>query len=324
MTAARMLRGKTFVQSKASGERVYFLPNVEQVPLGIVYSRAKHYQDKTSGDILGITFSIPNQSEICILMKALEEKVVNEDWFIKSDPKITEQVKEFCNAVDRVMTSYSGFESFLIGLCGEIILLNEVLRGLTSDSQKISWIKSWKGFDNTSRDFIGEKIAVEVKTTKHSSSYHAISNINQTSLKDTEGGKIEKLFLASISLDTDGDTKSLPILVTELLTLLPSSVDKDGVLTSISTYGGTEGPGYLHGVHKDYEAFKTKSFNLRFLRIYDMADARIKVPRMSDISEFDHLIKSRIKFDIELPPLLAGDPKNPLEVPDLIASYPEP
>lgn len=324
MTAVRMLRGKTFVQSKTSGERVYFLPNVEQLPLGIIFSRAKHYEDPTSGEILGITFSIPNQSDICILMEALEEKVVTEDWFSKSDPKIEEQVNEFCNAVDRVMTSYSGFESFLVGLCGEIILLNKVLSSLTSDSQKISWIKSWKGFDNTSRDFIGEKIAVEVKTTKHTSAYHTISNINQTSLTDTEGGKIEKLFLASISLDTDGDAKSLPILVTELLTLLPNGVDENEVLTNISTYGGTEGPGYLHSVHKDYEAFKTKSFNVHFLRIYDMADARIKVPKMSDFSEFDHLNKSRMEYDIELPPVLVGDPKNPLEVPDLIASYPEP
>jgi hypothetical protein len=324
MTIVRELRGKTFVQSTKSGERVYFLPNVKQLPLGIVYSRAKNYEDSTSGDILGVTFSIPDQPEISILMESLEEKAVDEEWFAKDDSKLSDQVEEFCKAIDRVMTSYSGFESFLIGLCGEIYLLNSVLSGLSTDAQKISWIKSWKGFDNTSRDFIGGKIAVEVKTTKRSESCHMISNINQTSLTDTEGGKIEKLFLASISLNFDNDAKSLPKLVAELLTLLPSGVNEDEILTTISTYGGTEGPGYIHSVHKDYEAFKLICFSVDFLRIYDMGDTRIKVPRMTDISDFEHLNKSNIKFEINLPGVFVGTPKNPLDVSDLVASYPEP
>jgi hypothetical protein len=44
-----------------------------------------------------------------------------------------------------------------------------------------------------------------------------------------------------------------------------------------------------------------------FLRVYDMCDVLVRVPRRSDFAPFRHLVDGSVEFDIDLPDVVRGD-----------------
>jgi hypothetical protein len=44
-----------------------------------------------------------------------------------------------------------------------------------------------------------------------------------------------------------------------------------------------------------------------FLRVYDMCDVLIRVPRRGDFAPFRHLVDGSVEFDIDLPDVVRGD-----------------
>lgn len=304
--------------------RVYMLEGErvkDVLPMGYILKRGKWVEDPSTGKDIGVGFRIPNTPEIVSMMDGIETTAVNEEWFGDSNTDLAQQVSEFSQIVDSVVSKFPGFQSFLSGLIGEMVLMKRILEVCTNDSLKRDWVNTWSGHQNTSRDFIGEKIAVEVKTTTQSSSRHKMSNINQTSLKDNEGGKIEKLFLASISIDFSIGNLTLPGIITDILKLLPTSVNQDSFLGNIAAYGGSSGPSYYHNIHSEFDAYLSNTFGLNFVRIFDLEDKRIRVPRKSTFKGMDHLDVSSINFTINLPDIVGSSPANPFSVDDLITNF---
>lgn len=323
MTVIHTLRGKTFVAVE-DDSRIYMLEGErvkDELPMGYILTRGEWVLDPATKQKIGIGFRLPNAPEIVSMMKGIESKVVDEDWFGAADSDLGTHVSDFSQIVDSVVSKFPGFQSFLSGLIGEMIFMKQVLENCSTDSVKQDWLSSWSGHQNTSRDFIGEKIAIEVKTTTDTSSRHKMSNINQTSLKDTEGGKIEKLFLASVSIDFDSGDLTLPGIITEILALLPSGVDQDSFLSNITAYGGTSGPSYDHNTHREFEAYLANTFCINFVRIFDLEDSRLKIPRKETFEDMVHLDVSSLSFTVNLPNRFSALPKNPISVSDLTSNF---
>ena len=323
MSVIHIIRGKSFVEIE--GEfRVYMLEGKrvkDELPMGYILKSGKWVEDPSTGDDIGVGFRIPNTPEIVSMMDDIETTAVNEEWFGDSNTDLAKQVSDFSQIVDRLVSKFPGFQSFLSGLIGEMVLIKRILEVCPNDSLKHDWVNTWTGHQNTSRDFIGEKIAVEVKTTTQIQSRHKMSNINQTSLKDNEGGKIEKLFLASISIDFESGDLTLPGIITDILKLLPTSVDQDSFLGNIAAYGGSSGPSYYHNIHSEFDAYLSNTFGLNFVRIFDLADPRIKIPRKSTIVDMVHLDAKSISFTINLPEIVGSSPDNPFPVSDLVSKF---
>jgi hypothetical protein len=323
MTVIHTLRGKSFVEVEDEF-RIYMLEGKrvkDELPMGYILKRGELVLDASTDEQIGIGFRLPNAPEIVSMMEGIEATVINEEWFGDADSDLGEHVSAFCQIVDSVVSKFPGFQSFLSGLIGEMIFLKQVLENSSTDSAKQDWLTSWSGHTNTSRDFIGEKIAIEIKTTTETSSRHKMSNINQTSLKDTEGGKIEKLFLASISIDFETGDLTLPGVITEILELLPSSVDQDSFLSKIASYGGVSGPSYYHKTHSEFDAYLSNTFCINFVRIFDLGDSRLKIPRKDTFADMDHLEVSSLSFTVNLPDSVGSPPENPISVSDLTAGF---
>lgn len=323
MTVIHTLRGKSFVETEDES-RIYMLEGKtvkDELPKGFILQRGELALDPTSGETIGIAFRMPNTPEIQSMMNELELRAVQEEWFGPDDDELHHHVVTFSRIVDNVMSKFPGFESFLSGLVGELIVLKGLLEHSTSETMKSKWVDSWTGYTKTSRDFLGEKIAIEVKTTTQVGSRHKMSNLNQTSLKDTEGGTIEKLLLASVSIDRTMGDLTLPQVVDEILDLFPSDVDASLFLNRVTSYGGSSGPLYIHGVHRDFEAYRQSTFCVNFIRIYDLGDHRILIPRKSTFEGLDHLDVSTLSFVIELPDVVGFEPNNPIGLENIVNDY---
>jgi hypothetical protein len=48
-------------------------------------------------------------------------------------------------------------------------------------------------------------------------------------------------------------------------------------------------------------------WEIAFLRVYDMCDDLIRVPRRCDFALFRHLVDGSVEFDIDLPDVVRGD-----------------
>lgn len=198
-------------------------------------------------------------------------------------------------------------ENALLGLIGELLLLDVICRR-AADHQVGLIVQAWDGWRRSARDFRWGGTGVEIKTTTHSSSSHAIHGVHQiepTPASDDAIGE-ERLLLVSIGLrqaDLNTDALSIPSLVESIIDRLEASGASglvDSFLTRVSVYGAESGFGYEHPTMANEAPFATQ-FNMTFVRGYDMADPAVEVLRRDDVISLQHVDAQSVTFRVDLP-----------------------
>ena len=208
----------------------------------------------------------------------------------------------------------------ILGLIGELRFL-EVLLSLNIDStEKVIILDTWRGHEQSTRDFVFGRASVEVKTTRSDRSVHHINSIGQVDPRRSESDEaVEQLYLLSFGFNPPANTNlraaglSLPGQVDTILALLGESTDIENrneiqqlFLIKVAAYGSVQGNGYIHDEMKGWSVY-VASWNHTFTRIYDMNDPAIQVLRRKDINKRTHVMVDSIQFNINLPEKISGD-----------------
>lgn len=218
-------------------------------------------------------------------------------------------------------------EEELLGLLGELRLLEVLLSVASNPTQKALALDAWRGHEHASRDFVFENISVEVKATRGDRSIHHINSPMQVDPRRADTGEpLEQLNLLSIGFKpmakTDDDLIgiSLPNQVEAVLKRLDGVSTKDSrselqllFLAKVSSYGSISDHGYIHDEMQTWSAYQSK-WQHGFLRVYDMNDEAIQVLRRSDIKQRCHVVFDAVRFSIDLPERISGElnPQNDL------------
>ena len=216
----------------------------------------------------------------------------------------------------------------VLGLLGELIVLEQALVLHRSTGMRRRVLDAWTGYQRASRDFIGDHVSVEVKATARNKSRHHISNLDQVSLRLPPGGAgTERLFLVSVGLvPIQASGRSIASQTERICDLLVRDVSQEeatrfrgAFLQCLRLYGVAPGggTGYDHDSMRSWRTFSAQ-WEVRFLRIYDMEDDLILVPRRGDLEQFRHLIDGSIEFEIDLPDVVRGDTNPTAELGDIL------
>lgn len=235
-----------------------------------------------------------------------------------SEIKLEEVFYKVESLIELAIRKISPSENTLLGMLGELILLEQLLIYATNALHLRSDILDmWKGYTPSSRDFIIGNGAIEVKTTRQNSSTHIINSLDQIEPRDIHGNSIESpLYLLSIGLSpVIGGPISLPDQVERIICLLASEHSKAKsplqikFLDAISRYGAVDGWGYDHESSK-HDAKFSSTYSLTFMpRLYDMQDAEVKIIRRSDLKE-TFVNSDHIEYQVDLPDTINSN--NPL------------
>lgn len=214
-------------------------------------------------------------------------------------------------------------ENTILGLVGELVFLEWLLRGAASPTQKAACIAAWEGYEHAARDFaFTNRSSVEVKVTRGVHSRHHIQSLAQVDpQRDGSGQPVEDLWLLSFCLEPDdgggnGELLSLPDQVDAILELLGPSDPRLRTevqalfLAFVAKYGVSSGSGYVHDEMKEWAAYSTR-WHLRSCRAYDMSDDSIGVLRLADVERRAFTPPESVSFDVDLPSELET-PDNPV------------
>jgi len=190
----------------------------------------------------------------------------------------------------------------LVGLCGEMLFLQALARAKPAFAAK-AIMHVWKGYRPSSRDFQVGPVGVEVKTTTRTVSEHHIQGPYQTELGVPVDGEPETgLYLLSVGLlwlppgHPGGFT--LPGIMDELGSHLGPS-DQTEFLKRVREYGGSAQAGYglsIQVLPREYR----RPFETNFVRLYDLTDGRIRLPRSDTLNEMD-LVPDSLSYRTRLP-----------------------
>ena len=207
-------------------------------------------------------------------------------------------------------------ENAILGLVGELLLLDALCRR-AADYQVGPIVQAWDGWRRSARDFTWEGTGIEIKTTTRTTSSHAIQGVHQiepTPASDDATGE-RRLLLVSIGLcqaDLTSPAFSIPSSVKSILDRLNATGARglvDEFLTRVSVYGAESGIGYEHATMVNEAPFTT-TFNVNFVRGYDMADPAVEVLRRDDVVTHQHVDAQSVAFRVELPATISLD--NPI------------
>lgn len=204
--------------------------------------------------------------------------------------------------IDLALTGASVDADALLGLCGELLFLDALTRADPEAAAQIL-MKSWAGHRRSSRDLQLGSIGVEVKTTTKAASIHHIQGPHQVELGNPVGGVQETgLFLLSVGLvwlpNEQPMAFTLPRIVSNLISTLTAD-DRTEFLSRVSGFAGSAGSGYVHDSPEIAAEFR-RPFTTSFVRLYDMADSRISLPRSDLLAGMD-LIPDSVSYRIRLP-----------------------
>jgi hypothetical protein len=225
-------------------------------------------------------------------------------------------------------------ESAVLGLMGELHLLERALSMNPQPAERAACIESWKGHERAARDFLfPAQVSVEVKVTTASASTHHINNLLQVDPKRTPAGEpLEHLHLLSLGLrprsgpDEAGDgSLSLPSLVERILRLLgpDTRVGKrmplqELFLSKVKSYGGGGRSGYDHDKMKGWTTYQSH-WDVSFTRIYYMNPPTVEVLRAADVAKRPYVRAEGLEFDVALPDEIPGE-ANPVTDVDVFAA----
>jgi hypothetical protein len=218
-------------------------------------------------------------------------------------------------------------EEEVLGLIGELRFLEVLLSIAPDETKKALTLDSWRGHEQTSRDFVFSNAFVEVKATRGDRSLHQISSLMQVDPRRSEGElPVEQLHLLSLGFkpvltsENKAVSISLPQQVDVILKQLGGITTKGTrnalqnlFLSKVENYGSTLGHGYVHDEMQNWAAYKA-GWQHGFLRVYDMSDESVQVLRRSDVRRRGHVVFESVRFTIDLPDQITGElnPKNDL------------
>jgi hypothetical protein len=197
----------------------------------------------------------------------------------------------------------------LVGLIGELVLLESLVEtsdfGATHDV-----VNMWAGSVPSARDFQIGSVGVEVKTTQGPLSVHHVEGVHQVELGHSNENVPETaLFLLSLGISFivhPSEGRSLPELVDSVLGRLSEPGVRDTFLARIKQYGGDAAIGYDHPRDRTRSRY-TKRFYLRFERLYDMTDDRLKLLTSAQLSGLLNVDASSVSFRVVLPDRIRGE-----------------
>lgn len=198
-------------------------------------------------------------------------------------------------------------ENAILGLVGELLLVDALCRR-ADDLHVGPLVKAWDGWHRSARDLTWEGTGVEIKTTTRTTSSHSIHGVRQIEpVPATDGNPGEAcLLLVSIGLHQavpNVPALSIPSLVesiVERLIATGASSLVEEFLKRVAMYGSESGIGYEHATMANEAPFTT-SFNVAFVRGYNMADPAVEVLRHDDVVAHQHVDAQSLTFRIELP-----------------------
>ncbi|MBW9208637.1 PD-(D/E)XK motif protein [Mumia sp. zg.B21] len=200
----------------------------------------------------------------------------------------------------------------LLGLLGELVFLDALSR-MAEPVARPDVVKAWVGSSPTDRDFQLAEIGVEVKSTSGPQSRHRIQGLRQVSRGYGVSGQPEtSLFLLSLGIQwlrpDEAGGRNLPGVVDDLIERVPSCADD--LLARIKQYGGDAAVGYDHWRDRLRGRYAQR-FSLRFERLYDLSDPRVRLPRPADFEDMEYLEPDSVEFEVSFPERIRGD-RNPV------------
>lgn len=195
----------------------------------------------------------------------------------------------------------------LLGLIGELLVLASALES-SHDSDTAALAHGWDGWRPSLRDFSWGATGVEVKTTTGPTSTHIVAGTHQVDT-DTANGE-SRLYFVSIGArltEPHQNSVTLPTLVDRILARLTSvGADTNSFLAHLREYGAASGFGYDHATMREEPAFSA-SFEITFVRAYDMGDENVAVLRSADVAQYQHISPGSLRFAVQLPVAVTGD-----------------
>lgn len=214
---------------------------------------------------------------------------------------LTEPIIEL--AIERLQLS----ESAMLGLAGELLLLEALCRNV--DPQLLpQLLQGWDGWRRSHRDLRVGTTGVEVKTTTHMTSTHAIQGFHQIEPfpGDATMPAEDRLILVSIGLQPHSPSSgsfTIPQMVQRIVNRLAETGHKGQAaefLRRVAIYGSESGFGYDHNTMAREAPF-TDPYAISFIRAYDMADPAIDVLQSDDVIARHHVDPGSFRFTITLP-----------------------
>lgn len=135
--------------------------------------------------------SVTNKS-FCDAITSQLNQIKQKDFFVLKD------IEHIFNEINKITKKNNEQLNEIIGVWGELYLINEILDKLNSEPLKKEIINSWESHESrTTIDFniIQKKILIEVKTTIKELRHHHINSIDQITCDSSWEG-----FLASICI----------------------------------------------------------------------------------------------------------------------------
>jgi hypothetical protein len=206
----------------------------------------------------------------------------------------------------------------LIGLLGELILLEQMLLSVSDSPQLFGEILDmWRGHTPASRDFIIDRTAIEVKTTRSDSSRHYIHGLQQIETKKLPDSQFEeKLYIFSVGLlQTKNGAYSLSTQAERIFELLGVSqktnyrtVLQNRFLGHLLDYGSS-GKGYNH-LEMAFQEPYTTTYGMNFIpRLYDLSDPGMLLISTEQL-ESTFINPKHIEFLVDFPSSVSHE--NPL------------
>jgi hypothetical protein len=223
-------------------------------------------------------------------------------------------------------------EEVVLGLVGELFFLDMLIRAAANSSERASVLRAWQGCAPGAHDFVFDAALVEVKTTTHPYSRHAISSLNQVDPEEDNGksvlllslGVVDAASAAGSGIAARDSGLTLPRLVESILRGLGSNIQKgernetqEILVRQVRDYGGDSSVGYDHDIMSEWDVYQN-AYSFRFQRLYDMRDSLIRVLRHQDV-DAQFVPHDSVRFTLVLPERVRGD-LNPTT--DLFAAVP--
>jgi hypothetical protein len=201
-------------------------------------------------------------------------------------------------------------EENVVGLLGELILLEQMLRSLPPQSDlRASVLDMWRGHKQASRDFClgAAGIGIEVKTTGAGSSTHHIHGIAQIEPALDSDVPEQELYLLSVGMaHAETGAFSVPSCASRVLELLGSanSMSRTSLqlrfLSDLRAYGGELAAGYDHDTMQEFPAYAVR-FTMTFEpRLYDVCDPEFKVVGRAALRD-TFVAPEGIAYKVDLP-----------------------
>lgn len=307
-------------RSSAGGHCVFIVcdplaPTVAAVERAIRYGQ---WQPTGTAPLSCNLLTLPSGDQFSTATAAIAAELVRRrNGSSESMPEVFARVEGF---IALVLRSVLMPPDFVLGLVGELIVLDELVSSMGPRSRTGDPTAIWRGWTQQARDFVLGSASLEIKTTGSQSSRHPIHGLDQVEPRRLDGGSTERLFLGSLGLRrAAAGAYSVSGLTDRILDRLGAEHGDTGLndgqarfLERLQQYGPRDSVGYVHSEMREQDIY-TEGYTTTFPpRFYDMADPNLRVIRAADLAEqFPHVRSQGIGYTVELPAVVPGSIENP-------------